>query len=286
MIGAIVPISTPICTTHTVWRRRLGGSGALSHGQTQRRGHERRSASAPTPAPTRPPCRTATPARPARGSGTASTSMSNRAPNALDVPWRRAAQPSKPSSTAARIAMATSVHVSARVGAWVIAPAISAVITARLPVMRFARPNAIEGVMRAHARQRHQHHRDEGGHRQRHVAAAERQRSRHHPRQRQAEPGAHGGRGRGDGGAHRGAHAMLMGAACRSTRTHSGWWHPAAGKSGGSRRRRRRHPTWWCARCSAGSAAGRSRSSSMVACRRQNTSGCARPFSRATSPRR
>ena len=71
-------------------------------------------AAGPRAAPTRPPCPSPTPAPPGPVMSRASTSMSNRAPNAVAVPVRRATQPSAMSSSAAMVLTTTAVHATRR----------------------------------------------------------------------------------------------------------------------------------------------------------------------------
>ena len=71
--------------------------------------------------------------------------MSNRAPNALDIPERRASQPSSPSSTVATIAAAAAAAAMTGTLASPMTPATRATSAARAMVTQLAGPNVTYG---------------------------------------------------------------------------------------------------------------------------------------------
>ena len=75
----------------------------------------------------------------------ASVSMSNRAPNALDTPERRASQPSVPSRTVTAIASTVAAHASAGVYGSPSVAASSATSASLAEVMTLAAPNRRNG---------------------------------------------------------------------------------------------------------------------------------------------
>ena len=146
--GARAAVSTTPCTTQTVCRRTLSGSGARSHGHTR-------------PAATKiyrasPMARIQGPACPARttrtastSSSRASTSMSNRAPKREATPRRRASRPSTPSSMSPSEASATAAHAAAgSPGAPNIRPASRLTSMARTSVTTLAGPKRACGACR------------------------------------------------------------------------------------------------------------------------------------------